>query len=98
MCISDVFNRPYPILTPTFTALIPGHQLGRFAPSGFALRARILSCFAPSSFVLCIRILGRLAPLGFVLHTRFNARALRDAPPSSLLKIIIMLWGHGTTE
>ena len=69
-------------LAPTFAALIPARRLHRFAPAGFALHARILGRFAPSSFVLCIGILGRFAPLG-LLCTSFNARALRDAPPSS---------------
>ena len=90
----EVYDLPHEriqiILAPTFAALIPARQLGRFASSGFALCAHILGRFTPSSFVLCIRILSHFAPCGFVLYTRFNARALRslaplrDAPPLSL--------------
>ena len=40
--------------------------LGRFAPSGFVLRIRILSHSPPLCFALCARIFGRFPPSGFV--------------------------------
>ena len=62
----------------------PAGLLGRFAPLGLALRARILDHFAPSGFMLRNRILNRFAPSGFVfraLHPQslrsFELRALR---------------------
>ena len=45
------------------------YPYGRFAPSGFALRARILSRFALSGFALAL--LGRFAPSGFALRARY---------------------------
>ena len=41
------FITVYGLLAPTFAALIPARWLGRFAPSGFALRVRIVGRFAP---------------------------------------------------
>ena len=53
--------------------------LGRFAPSGFALCARILSRFALLGFVLRTRFLSCFAPFGFALASSVASllRALR---------------------
>ena len=41
--------------------------VGHFAPMGFGLCTRILSCFAASGFTLCARILGLFAPSSLAL-------------------------------
>ena len=65
----------------------PVKLLGCFAPSGFALRARIVGRFASSGFVLCTRMLRRFAPSGFVLAFAFSVTLLPQASSFALTKI-----------
>ena len=57
---------------------------GRFAPSGFALRARILSRFAPSNFALAL--LSRFAPSSFALRARYLPHNTPRVPRSVYAK------------
>ena len=61
------FKTIYEILAPTFAALIPAHQLGRFAPSGFALAFSVASLPQALCFAFAFSVASLPRALYFVL-------------------------------